>query len=73
MEKIYKCKHIESNQNPDWNYEENIKLSISERQILTQRIKAIVMNYNSAWKDTTFGGITVLLTDLFRKPGMWIT
>ena len=31
MEKIYKCKHLESNQNPDWNYEEIIKLSISER------------------------------------------
>lgn len=30
------------------------------------------MNYNSAWKDTVFGGITVLLADLFKKPSMWI-
>lgn len=61
----YKKKNIKSNKNPDFNYEETIHVDeVNERNIKIIRIMTTVMNYNFTI-DTTFGGVTTSLTDLF--------
>lgn len=53
-------------------FSETIPLvEIPESSVRTLRIQATVRNYNLL-KDTTFGGISVGITDLFHNPGSWI-
>ena len=68
----YGKKYIKSNKNPDFGYKESIPFKdVPESSIRTLRVTSIVKNYNFL-KDTTFGGISVPITDCFHKPGTWI-
>lgn len=71
-EKSYRCKEKASDQNPNWDFEQIVAINLSERDILTERVKATVKDHNSAWKDTFMGTITIQLTDIFQKQGEWL-
>jgi hypothetical protein len=68
----FKDKHIKNSTDPDFNYTQTVAIkSLSEQQLRTLRLTSTVMNYNFM-VDTTFGGITIPISDLLRKPGTWV-
>jgi len=69
---MLKSKPLENDPNPNFNFKNEIPLDVTETEMKTLKIFMKILDDDTVGSNV-IGGLSIILRDVFEKPGTWIS